>query len=210
MLHRHVRRDAVIWAAILASHGLLLAIVLRIENQSQRSSTDAAAARSYIWLSLAPITNMSIDKQPVPVARKPLRRTQEVKSPLQVQPVIAPKATPRIDWSREGAISAAAVARTAAAAASKPGTFSPPANELRKPCQPRKSSVKWQPPRVGMAGADGGLHLPYVMLGKRCVLGLGFFGCDLGKLPEPNSHLLDDMHDPDLSRSAEPAVDSCE
>jgi hypothetical protein len=68
-------------------------------------------------------------------------------------------------------------------------------------CRQYKSPEAWvpEPKKFGIAGG-----LPYVRLGKRCVLGLGFFGCGVGKLPEPNGHVFDDMRDPDRPRSSIP------
>jgi hypothetical protein len=40
------------------------------------------------------------------------------------------------------------------------------------------------------------------------VVGLGFFGCALGKKPEANGHLFDGMHDPDRQRSSVPDIDT--
>jgi hypothetical protein len=56
-----------------------------------------------------------------------------------------------------------------------------------------------EPKKFGFAGG-----LPFVRLSKRCVLGLGFFGCGVGKLPEADGHVLDDMRDPDRPRSSVP------
>ena len=68
-------------------------------------------------------------------------------------------------------------------------------------CWKYKTPDAWKPePRT--FGIEGGL--PYVRLGKRCILGLGFFGCDLGKLPEANGRLFDDMSDSDRPRSSVP------
>lgn len=51
----------------------------------------------------------------------------------------------------------------------------------------------WKPEekRFGLAGP-----LPYVRVGQ-CVLGLGFWGCAVGKPPPANGHVLDGIHDPD-------------
>jgi hypothetical protein len=70
-------------------------------------------------------------------------------------------------------------------------------------CKTRNYEFDWdpEPSTVGMAGG-----LPYVRLGKRCILGLGFFGCALGKLPEPNGGLFETMRDPDRPRSSVPDV----
>jgi hypothetical protein len=210
-LIKRVRRDAFIWAAILAGHGLLLVVVLRIESQTQRAKPDAAVAMSFIWLSLSsPLIHRVTERQPVALVPKPLRLEAQPQSSPEVQSAPPPETTPRVDWSREGAIAAAAISKAEATAASKPSTFSTPPNEMRKPCQPKESSMKWKPPRVGMAGTEGGLHLPYVAIGKRCVIGLGFFGCALGELPQVNGHLLDDMYDPNRSHTSVSAIDTCE
>ncbi|HEY2662944.1 MAG TPA: hypothetical protein VGI47_01290, partial [Candidatus Binataceae bacterium] len=54
-----------------------------------------------------------------------------------------------------------------------------------------------EPKKFGFAGA-----LPYMRLGKHCVIGLGFFGCGVGPFPEANGHVLDDRRDPDRPRSS--------
>jgi hypothetical protein len=46
--------------------------------------------------------------------------------------------------------------------------------------------------------------LPYVRLGKRCIVGLGFFGCAIGALPEADGHLFDHMDDSDRDRISVP------
>ena len=73
--------------------------------------------------------------------------------------------------------------------------------EVRLECRKYKKPDAWAPePRK--FGIEGGL--PYVRLGKRCVLGLGFFGCAVGALPDADGHVLDDMRDPDRPRSSVP------
>ena len=59
--------------------------------------------------------------------------------------------------------------------------------------------------RVGFASG-----LPFVRLGKRCVVGLGFFACNPGELPEVNGHLLDDMKDPERATSSVPDPNVCD
>jgi hypothetical protein len=73
--------------------------------------------------------------------------------------------------------------------------------EHRPECRKYQKLDAWvpEPRKFGIAGG-----LPYVRLGKRCVLGLGFFGCAVGKLPDANSHAFDDMHEPDRPRSSVP------
>jgi hypothetical protein len=70
-------------------------------------------------------------------------------------------------------------------------------------CRQRKYEFGWssETGKVGLSGL-----LPYVRLGQRCVIGLGFFGCGIGKLPEPNGDLFEHMRDPDRPRSSVPDV----
>lgn len=108
-------------------------------------------------------------------------------------------ASPRVDWQLE----AEAVARQRA-----PELLA----ELRKKCEPdegvpppecrrRNYEFEWdpEPKKAGFAGA-----LPYVRLGKRCIVGLGFFGCAIGELPKANGDLFEHMRDPDRPRGSVP------
>jgi hypothetical protein len=77
--------------------------------------------------------------------------------------------------------------------------------ELKHLCDEAAKPPPWDPEPNKFGLTDGpGLRLPFVRLGKRCVLGLGFFGCGVGKLPEANGHVLDDFRDPDRPRSSVP------
>lgn len=77
----------------------------------------------------------------------------------------------------------------------------PGARQLRPECRERDFDRDWkpEPPRAGVEGL-----LPYVRIGKRCAVGLGFFGCAVGKLPKADGHLLDDADDPARPRSSVP------
>ena len=48
-----------------------------------------------------------------------------------------------------------------------------------------------EPPRFGISGL-----VPYMRVGKMCVVGLGFFACGLGAPPPANSHLFDQLKNP--------------
>jgi hypothetical protein len=106
-----------------------------------------------------------------------------------------------VDWGQEAATAGNSQAETIfkelrhlCDEAARRGEQPPGCHQYRKP-------DPWspEPKKFGFAGG-----LPFVRLGKRCVLGLGFFGCGVGKLPEPNGHVLDDMRDPDRPRSSVP------
>jgi hypothetical protein len=70
-------------------------------------------------------------------------------------------------------------------------------------CKKHPSSFQWneEPHRAGFV--DG---LPYLRLGKRCILVVGMIGCAVGALPEANGHLFDDLKDPDRNRSSVPDI----
>lgn len=109
-------------------------------------------------------------------------------------------ARPRIDWLDE----AARVGRQAALGAQskrsdceetdRPGSMLPK-------CTKSNSHFEWHPEPKAIEFSG---FIPYVHLGKRCVLGLGFFGCAVGKLPDANSHLFDELHDPNKPTSSVP------
>ena len=73
--------------------------------------------------------------------------------------------------------------------------------EILPECRRYKKPDAWVPePRTfGIAGG-----LPYVRLGKRCIVGLGFFGCAVGKKLEANGRLFDDLREPDRPQSSVP------
>jgi hypothetical protein len=126
--------------------------------------------------------------------------------PATTSPLVAPDAPagPAVDWQGELASAAARFATRPAPAT----TFSEPPKALKPACTKKKSSMEWNGMEDRRVGLAGGIF-PYVRLG-RCVVGLGFFGCPLGEAPEANSHLLDDMKDPEYKGDSAPDPDECE
>ena len=112
---------------------------------------------------------------------------------------------PPIDWQREG-IDAA----RRAAEPKGPETFSAPPRTARKRCEPPESSFVWNPeiPRAGFTRTP--IPLPFVRLGERCIVGLGFFACTMGELPEANSHLFDDVKEGKTTESSVPDPNICD
>jgi hypothetical protein len=84
-----------------------------------------------------------------------------------------------------------------------PSSSDRPGSLLPKCGKKKREAAEWEP-EPKRAGFSGGL--PYVRLGKRCVVALGFFGCALGTLPEADGHVFDDMKDPDRPRSSVPDI----
>jgi hypothetical protein len=67
-------------------------------------------------------------------------------------------------------------------------------------CLRPRAPAPWEP-EPARAGFAGGL--PWVRVGKECVVGLGFFGCVLDP-PPANGHVLDEMKNPERLRSSVP------
>jgi hypothetical protein len=110
--------------------------------------------------------------------------------------------SPPIDWDTEAEQASQSYAASILQQLQKRCKEAALTGEQFPECRRYKRPDAWapEPKRFDIAGG-----LPFMRLGKRCVIGLGFFGCGVGKLPDPNSHVLDDMHEPDRPRSSIPA-----
>jgi hypothetical protein len=187
-----------IWAAILAGHLALIQLLVRLDGRSP--ATDLATTPAFIWLPRPePIPPPAL---PAPATKAPSIRRDPTSTAAPIAPAETPAQAPRIDWYQQGEI----VGQQGIPKAG-PKTFSKPPTVLRSACKPKPSSFRWKAPRTGRTVGD--LRLPYIKLGKRCVVGLGFFGCNVGALPEVDGHLLDDFRDPDRSTSSVPSLDEC-
>jgi hypothetical protein len=202
-IRKSISRALATWVAILAGHVAAILVLVRLDVPS--ASSDLPPSPAFVWLPRLE----AIPPPPVPV---PAAKTQPIQGiarqapptrPTAAQPAPVTAPTPSIDWYQQGAIAA----RQQSSAKTGPQTFSKPPTVLRSACKPKPSHFKWKTPRTGRTVGD--LHLPYIKLGKRCVVGLGFFGCNVGALPEVDGHLLDDFRDPDRSTSSVPSIDEC-
>lgn len=204
---------------VVGGHVLFLLVLSRTDSSSVRSPPEEIVS---IDLSIAPPPLDRQDEKALDAAEK---RTpggvskpkpqnaiapasgsdadseQEAVSPESPHPLASGSA---IDWSAEAQRSA----RRAAAAGKGllPRAFGTIPESPYRPCAKRESSFTWdpEPKRAGFAGG-----LPYVRLGKRCIVGLGFFGCEVGALTPANGTLLDDMTTGNRERSSVPDIDEC-
>ena len=109
---------------------------------------------------------------------------------------------PHIDWDREAERAGRSGASLLAPKdrncedAPRPGSMLPR-------CTHPGRKFEWNPEPKKIEFSGG---LPYVHVGKLCVIGLGFFGCGIGDPPAPNGHLFDRMRDPD--RAKDPVTDA--
>lgn len=192
-------RNGVALAAALALHALLIGGLLRLSALRELSQREAAERRGVLTMIEVPRP----DPRPqLPPRSKPLQRatvepTTSSSTAITLPPAL-PSASPPalVDWRLEAARSSRQVVDDALKV--PPRSLGPP-NAPAKENKPAEFEWSPEPGRVGVAGG-----LPYVRLGKRCVVGLGFFGCAIGDLPEANGRLFDGMRDPDRYESSVP------
>jgi hypothetical protein len=112
----------------------------------------------------------------------------------------APTPSATIDWTAQASAAAAAVIDKAIREETRKCDPSDSPNSFLPPCNPRTKKFEWDQPRVGFSGG-----LPYVRIGERCAVGLGFFGCGFGDPPPANGDLFEGMDDPERDRSSVPS-----
>jgi hypothetical protein len=203
MRRRYERRsrDCAVAIVVVVGHMLLILLWERVSRQTEQTTASDSAFETTLRLLPAPVStgnDRSDFSGPAPVLPS---------SPL---PSISPPALPAIaslppeapahtiDWRHE----AERAARDATHAITQPQarSFGP---KPRAPAGTAPKQFEWspEPKTVGFSGL-----LPYVRLGKRCFLGLGFFGCAFGELPKANGALLEHMDDADRPVSSVPDV----
>jgi len=197
-------REAVVIVAVVVGHVLLILLW----EQGKRSVDQARALTDSIpesGLLVVPVTR-ELDDKTLSDHRRDDSRVPELTTSLPQPRLPALPATespdpatpPRsIDWRNEAARAARSTVN-AITETPQERSFGP------KPAQPATAAPKqfeWhpEPPRAGFSGL-----LPYVRLGKRCILGLGFFGCAFGELPPADGTLFQGMDHPDRPRSSVP------
>jgi hypothetical protein len=204
-LHSAIPSRAIAIGLALLAHVLLFLLLVLGIHSPPRADAEPLLFVS-LWPDLKPTPEPAKVNLPPPAAPS-LEKTKptvprvapsEGPRPAEISTAITPVPLPPIDWQREGA----AAARRQTQRPPERETFSAPPKTARKPCEPAKSSFVWnpEPPR---AGFTKGIPLPYVQMGKRCVIGLGFFSCNLSALPDPNSQLFDDVKE---GKTMEPSV----
>lgn len=207
------RRHAVLGLVIVV-HAVLIALVLR--RQEMLSLQPESRAPLIFLTSPAPVSptsaasptndNKSLGNKTFPKRSQNTAGDFAISLDTQITPLLGDLPLRLgVDWDREATI----VSNSQAASifkelkhlcdeAARRGEQPPECHKYRKP-------PPWDPEPKKFGFTDGpGLRLPFVRLGRHCILGLGFFGCGVGRLPEANGHVLDDMRDPDRPRSSVP------
>jgi len=206
-------RDCVVWAFILGGHALLILVFTGGKRQVQQVSVNAPSPGVLLFIDLPAQASA-----PEPAIETPQLASVPVFTPRLPPPEINSESTAitlpedtgqdapgtnAIDWNLEAARSARAVVERGAKSREKHIGQHPP-SPFREKKKPKEFEWDPEPKKAGLAAG----FIPYVVIGQRCVVGLGFFGCSLGKKPEANGHLFDGMHDPDRQRSSVPDIDT--
>ena len=204
---------AIAWALVIGGHVLLLVFMSNSTRARREPARDDSEPLMVLFLDL-----------PQPEEEQPIQEPKFADPKLfrpRAEPTIASDSDtaitlpaggedqqpekPNVDWYKEA--EQVAKEHTDELVAANKRTCDPnqsdrPGSLLPK-CKKNTVQHEWNPKeaRVGVQGL-----IPYVRLGKRCVVGLGFFGCALGKLPEADGHVFDDMRDPDRPQSSVPDI----
>lgn len=197
-------RRFVVFALVVGAHVLLLMLPLDVERR-ERGEREGSDRRTLLIFPRTPAAERRLRRELRQPPEPAIETNIAIEAPTAISVVplsesstSGPGSAPSIDWSEEARRSAA----EAAAKVPSPDRSKCDSTGLDDPalpnCKPRPE-FKWAPPKAGFANG-----LPYVTLGDRCVVGLGFFGCALGK-PPANGKLFDGMDDPDRDRSSVPA-----
>jgi hypothetical protein len=199
-------RGPIALAVSLAHLWLLWAMLLPARLQSP-SARDAPVSTWLIVDTPEVLPVVTRDAPPPPAVGKSVPPEVVAAPPAASvpDPGVDTTARPRVDWQAQGAQVASQAAERMHAPVAR--SFGESPRSPYKTCKPRRSSWEWKPEpgKVGMAGL-----LPFVRVGERCVVGLGFFGCALGEPPPANGKLLDDMERDDRPRSSTPGSEHCE
>ena len=209
-------RDCVVWAFIIGGHALLILVFTSGKRLVQFTAVDAPSPGVLLLIDLPsgpesssePVTEApQLASVPVITPRLPAPDIDTYSTAITLPEETEPEApgTNAIDWRREAERSAQAVVERGAKSVEKHiGEHPPVPSAFQKKKPPKEFPWDPEPKKAGLAAG----FIPYVVIGQRCVVGLGFFGCALGKKPPANSHLFDGMHDPDRQRSSVPDVDT--
>jgi hypothetical protein len=197
------RRGAA-WAVALLAHAILIWALLQVTPPLPHS----AALERMTLIYLPPPDRATqgpaspAPEPPVtaaaPAAHRPSRNhSPDAPAPpseaAPIPPPPHPEQPPPIDWAAEQTQVAQSQAREHWTQLAQHCRDAEALHIHPPECHRYIEPEPWKPEekRFGMAGP-----LPYVRAG-RCVLGLGFFGCAVGKKPPPDSHVFDGMRDPD-------------
>lgn len=209
------RFDQLIVLTLVVGLHLLFLVVVGAGRRPASPGRSAPQPEAMILLNLTPVA-------PVPQAQQRPHRDSAFKrggavsagSPRAAAVTPTPPAIPAgaaqppsdsIDWRLQGQITAQAQAVEGIRRQVRECEEARQHGRYPPGCAKDSYDPHWQP-QDKTAGFIG--IIPYVRLGRRCIVALGFFACNTdGKLPEPDGTLLKDMQDPSRPASSVPQLD---
>lgn len=196
-----LRRRFIALAVVVALHCLFLLLLL-LQPIADRVADSAPSSVLFFIERPRPTVTTVPSVQPRPTQAPPtivLEPTAPEEQPSIAPPSPNPSAT--IDWTAQATQAAAAVVDKAIREETRECDPSDSPNSFLPPCNPKTKQFEWTgEPRVGFSGG-----LPYVRIGERCVVGLGFFGCGFGDPPPAKGDLFEGMDDAERDRSSVPS-----
>jgi hypothetical protein len=221
--YRRPLTRSVVLGVVVGGHVLLVLLLTSSKPGEERAAKVSTEFRSILVLldleRPTPVELPPDEKKPEPMPRAGNSRSKPRSAARSAEPVSesstaedtsgtaidVPRDMPRVDWQNEAARTAQAMAPgllkkqlRECEEARRLGKYPP---GCKKPASAYNKQFEPEPNRVGIQGL-----IPYVRIGKRCVVALGGFGCMLGKLPEADGSVFDDMRDPDRPRSSVPDI----
>jgi hypothetical protein len=204
MTQERLRHRSIAFVVVAALHLLVLSLlwirepILRTVAHAEPSSVLFFIARPRpTATTLPPAQSLSVEPMWTEI---PEPSTSE-----ETSTALAPSSPPAtIDWTAQATEAAAAVVDKAISAETRKCDPSDAPKSFLPPCNPKTKKFEWNP-EPGRFGFSGGL--PYVRVGERCAIGLGFFGCGFGAKPPANGDLFEGMDDPERDRSSVPSSD---
>ncbi len=196
-------RKSAVLLVIIGAHVLLIVVFSRAGKQYLRSAQSEPETSSLLFFFELPPP-----EEPTPDAAPQAERSTEshpaarpdAGTAITLPAESSTPASTAIDWYAQ----AEELAREKSAPAPRgPRTF----GEIPKSPFTRKQPTPQTPwkPQEKRAGFEG--PLPYVRLGRRCILMPPFIGCAIGKLPKSKGIPREEVLDRDRDRSSVPMLD---
>ncbi|HWK50262.1 MAG TPA: hypothetical protein VNR40_10270 [Steroidobacter sp.] len=199
---QRLRRFAIL-VLVAGAHVLLLMLPMDLKLREYQEP-EGSAKRTLLFFPRTPVTELEVQRELRPPAEPQIKTNiiVDVPSAISVEPAVGwstpgSAITPSINWSEEARRAAAAAAEKVPVPDRSKCDSTGRADPALPNCKP-PPEFKWAPPKAGFSNG-----LPYMRVGDRCVVGLGFFGCALGK-PPARGDLFEGMDDPDRERSSVP------
>jgi hypothetical protein len=200
-------RRSAIACGILVAHVLVTWLLIASGRFPFQPSVPAAPPLIEIELTRiaerAPATDAALRPGSSPSASSK-HAPQSVATPSDTGSIQAPAGAEResqapTDWDLQADLAAQDIVSDLVKGEKRKCSDSPTRPPWLGPCT-RWGHFAWseEPKRAGFQSG-----IPYLRLGKGCVLVLGFVGCAFGA-SKANGHLFDDLRDPDRDRSSVP------